>query len=103
MGLPPGFPVWLDINLSQDGANTWLNWLRDALLLDASARGLTARFVTYNADLAVFASVKVEFDFGAGGSIQVMRFWNVCGYCASGGRQPASRSFPATLLGCELL
>jgi hypothetical protein len=70
-GAPPGFPVWLDINLSQAGAATWLAWLRDALLPDDATRGLTARMVTYNADLGVFASVRVDFDFGAGGSIQV--------------------------------
>jgi hypothetical protein len=63
--------VWLDINLSQAGAATWLAWLRDALLPDDATRGLTARMVTYNADLGVFASVRVDFDFGAGGSIQV--------------------------------
>ena len=72
-GAPAGFPVWLDINLSEEGASTWLAWLRDALLLDGATRGLAARFVTFNADLGVFASVRVEFDFGAGGSIQVRR------------------------------
>ncbi|KAI8467677.1 MAG: hypothetical protein J3K34DRAFT_480735 [Monoraphidium minutum] len=68
-GAPPGFPVWLDINLSQGGAATWLAWLRDALLLDGSTRGLAARFVTYNAELRVFGAVKVDFDFGTGGTI----------------------------------
>lgn len=68
---PAGFPVWLDINLSEGGATTWLQWLQDALLLDSATRGLAARMVTFNADLGVFALVKVVFDFGAGGSIKV--------------------------------
>lgn len=70
-GLPPGFPVWLDINLSQGGAATWLAWLRDALLLDEATAGLSASFVTFNADLRVFALAAVDFEFGAGGSITV--------------------------------
>lgn len=68
-GAPPGFPAWLDINLSQAGALTWLAWLRDGLLLDDSTRGLAARAVTYNPDLGIFAAATVEFDFGPGGSI----------------------------------
>jgi hypothetical protein len=70
-GAHPGFPVWLDINLSEQGAATWLAWLRDALLLDESTRGVAVGGVTYNADLGVFALVAVEFEFGSGGSIQV--------------------------------
>ena len=67
----PGFPVWLDINLSQDGAQAWLTWLRDALLLDDTTAGITARVATYNADLRIFALSQVTYEFGAGGSIQV--------------------------------
>lgn len=70
-GLGPGFPVWLDINLSQDGAQTWAAWLREGLLLDERSRSLTARMVTYNAELRVFAAVLVSFDFTDGGAIKV--------------------------------
>ncbi len=38
--LPPGYPVFLDINLSQDGAQTWLSWLQEGLLLDDNTRGM---------------------------------------------------------------
>lgn len=38
--LPPGYPVFLDINLSQDGAQTWLSWLQEGLMLDDNTRGL---------------------------------------------------------------
>ena len=38
--LPPGYPVFLDINLSQEGAQTWLSWLQEGLLLDANTRGM---------------------------------------------------------------
>jgi hypothetical protein len=70
-GAVPGFPVWLDINLSQGGAATWLTWLREALLLDGSTRGVTARAVTYNTDLGITAAVTVMFEFDDGGSIHV--------------------------------
>lgn len=78
-GAPPGFPVWLDINLSQEGASTWLTWLRDALLLDEATAGLSARAVTYNADLRIFALTDVTFEFGAGGSIEVGTGWVTAG------------------------
>lgn len=70
-GLPPGFPVLLDINLSQGGAQAWLSWLQEGLLLDAHTRGLSAHLVTYNSQLRVFSAVKVEFHFQAGGAIRV--------------------------------
>jgi hypothetical protein len=57
--------------LSQVGAQTWLSWVQEGLLLDDRTRGLTARLVTYNAELKVFADIQVAFDFQAGGSIQV--------------------------------
>jgi hypothetical protein len=39
-GLPPGHPVFLDINLSQEGAQTWLSWLQEGLMLDTHTRGM---------------------------------------------------------------
>jgi hypothetical protein len=39
-GLPPGYPVFLDINLSEEGAQTWLSWLQEGLLLDQHTRGM---------------------------------------------------------------
>eukprot|EP00883_Tetradesmus_obliquus_P001212 jgi/Sobl393_1/11292/SZX78320.1 len=69
--LPDGYPLFFDINLSQVGAQTWLSWVQEGLLLDDRTRGLTARLVTYNAELKVFADIQVAFDFQAGGSIQV--------------------------------
>lgn len=69
--LPPGYPVYLDINLSQEGAQTWLSWLQEGLLLDESTRGLVAHLITYNSDLKIFGAVKVSFDFQQGGSIKV--------------------------------
>lgn len=70
-GLPPGFPVWFDINLSQEGAETWRTWLSEGLLLDDHTRGLLARLVTYNPDLGVWAEIEVAFEFEDSGSIQV--------------------------------
>jgi hypothetical protein len=59
--------------LLQVGAQTWLSWVQEGLLLDDRTRGLTARLVTYNAVLKVFADIQVAFDFQAGGSIKVRR------------------------------
>jgi hypothetical protein len=69
--LPDGFPIWFDINLSQDGASTWFNWVKEGLMLDEHTRGLQASIVTYNAELQVFGAVTINFDFGAGGTIKV--------------------------------
>jgi hypothetical protein len=68
--------------LLQVGAQTWLSWVQEGLLLDDRTRGLTARLVTYNAELKVFADIQVAFDFQAGGSIKVRRGCS----CASDGQ-----------------
>lgn len=39
-GLPLGYPVFLDINLSEEGAQTWLSWLQEGLLLDQHTRDM---------------------------------------------------------------
>jgi len=86
--LPPGYPVYLDINLSQEGAQTWLSWLQEGLLLDERTRGLVAHLITYNSDLKVFGAVKVSFDFQQEGSIKVRAqhthaWWSRCSWCLS--------------------
>jgi hypothetical protein len=82
-GLPPGYPVFLDINLSQQGAQTWLSWLQEGLLLGDSTRGLLAHLVTYNAELGVFGAVQLLFDFQPGGSIKVHTAACALGLCAT--------------------
>ena len=77
--LPDGFPIWFDINLSQDGASTWFNWVKEGLLLDEHTRGMQASIVTYNAELQVFGAVTINFDFGAGGTIKVSS--SACSSC----------------------
>lgn len=76
-GAAAGFPVFLDINLSEQGAQTWLSWLQEGLLMDTHTRSLMAHLITYNSELKVFGAVKVHFDFQQGGSIQVtaLGFW----------------------------
>ncbi len=69
--LPAGFPVWFDINLSQDGAQTWYTWVNEGLFLDEHTRGVGAHMITYNAELKVFANIRLIFDFDDGGSIDV--------------------------------
>eukprot|EP00879_Flechtneria_rotunda_P008905 GHRR01009325.1.p1 GENE.GHRR01009325.1~~GHRR01009325.1.p1 ORF type:complete len:543 (+),score=191.85 GHRR01009325.1:394-2022(+) len=70
-GLPAGFPVFFDINLSHEAAATWLQWVQEGLLVDDRTRGLAAHLISYNADLKVFAAIQVDFDFQQGGSIKV--------------------------------
>uniref|UniRef100_A0A7S0NBN4 Polycystin cation channel PKD1/PKD2 domain-containing protein n=1 Tax=Chlamydomonas leiostraca TaxID=1034604 RepID=A0A7S0NBN4_9CHLO len=67
----PGFPVFFDINLSQDGASTWETYLEEGLFLDQHTRQLTAEVVTYNAPLRIFGYFYVKFFFSDGGSIKV--------------------------------
>jgi hypothetical protein len=72
-GLPNGFPVWFDIDLSAADAQTWFTYLQDGLYLDGHTRGLNAHMVTYNAELRIFGAYRVKFFFSDGGSIQVGR------------------------------
>lgn len=44
--LPPGYPVFLDINLSEEGAQTWLSWLQEGLLVDDHTQGMQVSMTT---------------------------------------------------------
>jgi Polycystin cation channel len=68
---PDGFPVWFDINLSEDQAQYWYKYLEEGLMLDVLTRQMTVELVTYNAELRMFSSVFVRFRFTDGGSIAV--------------------------------
>lgn len=63
----------------QVGAQTWLSWIQEGLLLDDRTQGLVARLVSYNAELKVFAAIQVNFDFQQGGSIKVGVQMSSCG------------------------
>jgi hypothetical protein len=66
-----GFPIWMDINLSEDQAQYWYTYLEEGLMLDVLTREMTADLVTYNAELRMFSSAFVRFRFTDGGSIAV--------------------------------
>eukprot|EP00887_Chlorella_sp_A99_P002467 scaffold10.g2467.t1 len=66
-----GYPAFADINLSQDGAANWAQYLQDGLFLDAHTRTLLAQVVTYNSQLRVFGSSLLSFEFDTGGNVQV--------------------------------
>ncbi|GFR50551.1 hypothetical protein Agub_g12825 [Astrephomene gubernaculifera] len=70
-GKADGFPVWFDINLSEDGAQTWYTYLNEGLYLDQNTRTMTAEMITYNAPLRIFSYFYVKFFFSDGGSIKV--------------------------------
>jgi hypothetical protein len=44
--LPPGYPVFLDINLSEEGAQTWLSWLQEGLQVDDKTQGMQVSMTT---------------------------------------------------------
>ena len=70
-GKTSGFPVWIDINLSEDQAQYWYTYLEEGLMLDTLTREMTVDLVTYNAELRMFSSVFVRFRFTDGGAIAV--------------------------------
>jgi hypothetical protein len=70
-GKPDGFPVWIDINLSEDQAQHWYKYLEEGLMLDGLTREVTADLVTYNSELRMFSTVFIRFRLTDGGSIVV--------------------------------
>ena len=71
--LEDGFPVFFDVNLSEDNARRWMQYVREAFLIDERARSVSARLVTYNAESLYFGSARVDFQFQDSGSIEVTK------------------------------
>lgn len=67
----PGFPVFIDINLSEKQAQTWNTYLQEGLYIDQHTKMLQVQLMTYNAPLRVFGHFDIMFAFSEGGSIQV--------------------------------
>ena len=70
-GKTDGFPIWFDINLSEDQAQYWYKYLEEGLMLDVLTKEMTVELVTYNAELRMFSSVFIRFRFTDGGAIAV--------------------------------
>ncbi|GLC33126.1 hypothetical protein PLESTB_000367500 [Pleodorina starrii] len=70
-GKDDGFPVYFDINLSQEGAQAWYTYINEGLYLDQNTRQMTAELVTYNAQLRIFSYYFIRFFFSDGGSIKI--------------------------------
>lgn len=70
-GFEDGYPVFFDINLSEEGVMKYFTYVLEALYLDDLARGLTVQLVTYNGELEYFANSRVTFSFKEGGTISV--------------------------------
>ena len=70
-GFADGFPVFFDINLSEDGAMKYFTYVLEGLYLDDLAQKLTVQLVTYNGELEYFANARVQFSFKEGGTISV--------------------------------
>jgi len=71
----PGFPVFLDINLSEQEAQNWATYLREGLYIDDLTREITAEIMTYNAPLRILGYLLISFSFASGGSITVGVAW----------------------------
>lgn len=83
-----GFPDSAASACLQVGAQTWLSWVQEGLLLDDRTRGMVARLVSYNAELKVFADIQINFDFQQGGNIKV----GSCSFCMSCGQHCMSHT-----------
>lgn len=71
-GFEDGFPFFFDINLSADVATAWLKYLQNGLFLDATkTTSLTAMLLTYNGELDHFGLARIDFEFTAGGAIEI--------------------------------
>ena len=70
-GKEDGFPVFFDINLSQEDAQNWYQFISEGLYMDTHTRGVTAELVTYNAQLRMFGYYYVSFYFSDGGTVDV--------------------------------
>ncbi|EFJ46305.1 hypothetical protein VOLCADRAFT_93448 [Volvox carteri f. nagariensis] len=70
-GKEDGFPIYFDINLSQQGAQAWYTYINEGLYLDQNTRQMTAELVTYNAQLRIFSYYFIRFFFSDGGSIKI--------------------------------
>ncbi|KAK9816624.1 hypothetical protein WJX72_002981 [[Myrmecia] bisecta] len=67
---PTGFPIVLTTRTSAARAQTLLQYLQYGRYLDASSLGMTAQVLTYNSDSRVFGYVRIDFYWGAQGSVQ---------------------------------
>mmetsp|Transcript_10216 Transcript_10216/g.33452 ORF Transcript_10216/g.33452 Transcript_10216/m.33452 type:complete len:1592 (+) Transcript_10216:74-4849(+) len=70
-GYDPGFPVFLDINLSERTSAEYLSFIKDGLFLNDLTATFTMQMITYNAELDHFANIMVIFEFTNGGIIEM--------------------------------
>eukprot|EP00898_Chlorokybus_atmophyticus_P004262 jgi/Chlat1/4837/Chrsp31S04872 len=71
-GYEDGFPVFIDINLSQQRAEDMFSYLQDGFFIDIWTKAVVVQFVTYNGDLDYFSSLRLKFAMVKGGFIQVL-------------------------------
>lgn len=76
-GYTKGFPVFFDINLSQDRAQQFYLYVEEGhYIAESETQDLKAHLVTYNAELLTFANIKITFDFMK--VISCSSTWGVC-------------------------
>jgi len=71
-GHTSGFPVFFDINLSQDRAQDYYLYVEEGHYIEESeTKDITVHLVTYNAELKIFANIQIWFRFLVAGKITI--------------------------------
>lgn len=84
MDLPghrPGFPIWFDVQKSNEQMHKWIQNLEDGLLFDYAVSSVTAEFVTYNPDVKLFSKTVVLFKSSNGGAFTKYSSTNTLKVC----------------------
>jgi hypothetical protein len=79
----PGYPVWLDINLSSAEAMRWVQYLEDAMYFDTATESMTFELVTYNAKLRHFSKTTILFKSDTGGTYKLYSNVNTLKVCTN--------------------
>jgi hypothetical protein len=66
------YPVLFDINLSEEQATNFLQYMEYSGYIDSSTAAISVSFVVYNSQVEVFMLVSVEFTIEEGGSIKLV-------------------------------
>jgi hypothetical protein len=68
-GKEPGFPFWVDVQLSKDAAAQLVQHGKEAQYLDEDTETVTVELTTYNTHMKLFSQGLVRFIVDAGGQV----------------------------------
>jgi len=69
-----GFPIYFDVNLNQERAKRWTNYINDGFYVDSLTKTVSVTGLCYNGRLGLFALVETTFNFNEAGMISVDNF-----------------------------